>query len=510
MGKAVTIGSGIFLAIGGFLFGYDSGVITSTIGQPTFLDEFGSPNSSQIGGIVSGFTGGAIIGALTVSWLADILGRKKTVFVGGCISAFGCALQAGSTTIAMLIAGRFIAGIAVGLLSAIVPMYCSEIAEASYRGALSGLLQFMLSWGYFAAQWIGYGCNYSNTAFQWRFPLAFQVIPGLSLALGIWFLQESPRWLMEKDRHEEAREALRRLHGNGSNDEYLDLEYREIHDTIVAEKQVSVRSWGGMVSKPAWRRRLALGMGIQAFGQLSGINVINYYGVTIYKLLGIDTRTSLMIIGISGSLSIVYCALGLYFLERFGRIKPMVFSALGMAGTLLVNGVLSQFYITGSLSKNPDPAALRAMVAMNLVFSLFFTFTGIITWVYPAEIFPVEIRARGNSLSTLMNWCLGLVIGQISPLALDDVGFKYFYAFFVFNLVAAVTYIFFFPETKGKTLEQMDVIFGDQLVPHAMQDPDAAAAAMASFQEKQIIVHEETRTEAEPETEAGTGTEAKA
>lgn len=279
-----------------------------------------------------------------------------------------------------------------------------------------------------------------------RFPLAFQVIPGLSLALGIWFLQESPRWLMEKDRHEEAREALRRLHGNGSNDEYLDLEYREIHDTIVAEKQVSVRSWGGMVSKPAWRRRLALGMGIQAFGQLSGINVINYYGVTIYKLLGIDTRTSLMIIGISGSLSIVYCALGLYFLERFGRIKPMVFSALGMAGTLLVNAVLSQFYITGSLSKNPDPAALRAMVAMNLVFSLFFTFTGIITWVYPAEIFPVEIRARGNSLSTLMNWCLGLVIGQISPLALDDVGFKYFYAFFVFNLVAAVTYIFFFPE----------------------------------------------------------------
>lgn len=271
-------------------------------------------------------------------------------------------------------------------------------------------------------------------------------MPGLALAGGIWFLQESPRWLMEKDRHEEAREALRRLHGNGSNDEYLDLEYREIHDTIVAEKQVAVRSWKGMVAKPAWRRRLALGMGIQAFGQLSGINVVNYYGVTIYKLLGIDTRTSLMIIGISGSLSIIYCALGLYFLERVGRIKPMIFSSLGCALTLLVNAVLSQYYITGAQSVNPNPAALRAMVAMNLVFSFFFTFTGIITWVYPAEIFPVEIRARGNSLSTLMNWCLGLVIGQISPLALDAVGFRYFYAFFVFNLCACITYIFFFPE----------------------------------------------------------------
>jgi hypothetical protein len=251
---------------------------------------------------------------------------------------------------------------------------------------------------------------------------------------------------MEKDRYDEARQALHALHYNGSNEEYLELEYREIYDTIIAEKQLAVRSWRGMVSKPAWRRRLALGMGIQAFGQFSGINVINYYGVSIYSLLGISTRTSLMIIGISGSLSIIYCALGLYFLERVGRIKPMIFSALGCACTLLVNAVLSQYYVTGSLSKNPNPNALRAMVAMNLVFSMFFTFTGIITWVYPAEIFPVEIRARGNSLSTLTNWCIGLVIGQISPLALSAVGFRYFYAFFVFNLVAVICYIFFFPE----------------------------------------------------------------
>lgn len=276
--------------------------------------------------------------------------------------------------------------------------------------------------------------------------MSFQVIPGLALAIGVWFLQESPRWLIEKDRYEEARAALRSLHYNGSNDEYLDLEYREIHDTIMAEKQIAVRSWSGLISKPSWRRRLALGMGIQAFGQFSGINVINYYGVSIYNLLGIDTRTSLMIIGISGSLSIVYCALGLYFLERIGRIKPMIFSAMGCALTLLVNAVLSQYYVTGSLSKNPNPNALRAMVAMNLVFSFFFTFTGIISWVYPAEIFPVEIRARGNSLSTLTNWCIGLVIGQISPLALNAVGFRFFYAFFVFNLCAAACYFFFFPE----------------------------------------------------------------
>lgn len=120
----------ILVAVPGFLFGYDSGVITSTIGQPTFISYFGTPNSSQKGGIVSSFTGGAIVGALAISWLADMLGRKKAVFLGGCISALGCALQAGSATIAMLIAGRFIAGIAVGLLSAIVPMYCVSCLEA--------------------------------------------------------------------------------------------------------------------------------------------------------------------------------------------------------------------------------------------------------------------------------------------------------------------------------------------------------------------------------------------
>ena len=323
---------------------------------------------------------------------------------------------------------------------------------------------------------------------QGRFPLAFQVLPSVILTAGIWFLQESPRWLIEQDRYEEAREALRKLHGTGDNDEYLDLEYREIHDTIVAEKTVAVRSWRGLVAKPAWRRRLLLGCGIQAFGQLSGINVINYYGVSIYKLLGFDTRDSLLIIGLSGALSVVECSLALYFLERLGRIKLMIFSSFGMGCALVVNAVLSQYFVLADGSKATNGNALRAMVAMNFIFNpFFFTFTGVISWVYPAEIFPVEIRARGNSISTLMNWTLGLIIGQISPIALEAVGFKYFYAFFVFNMVAAVCYALFYPETKGRTLEQMDSLFGDQIVPHALEDAAGAAAAMDGFKKDTAV-----------------------
>jgi sugar porter (SP) family MFS transporter len=274
MGRLRTAGTAVFLAIGGFLFGYDSGIISSTIAQPHFVEYMGTPSESEKGGIVSSFTGGAILGALSVSYLADKLGRRKSVFVGAVISCLGCALQGGAANIPMIIAGRFIAGISVGLLSAIVPMYCSEIATSEDRGKLSGLLQFMLSWGFFIAQWLGYGCFQVNSAFQWRFPLSFQVVPGLIMASGIWFLSESPRWLCEKERYQEAQDVLTRLHGTGNNQEFLDLEFLEIRDTIIAEKALAVKSWKEMVSRPSWRKRLFLGMGIQAFGQLSGINVM--------------------------------------------------------------------------------------------------------------------------------------------------------------------------------------------------------------------------------------------
>jgi putative flippase GtrA len=234
----------------------------------------------------------------------------------------------------------------------------------------------------------------------------------------------------------------------------------------------------------------------------------NYYGPQIYALLGIDTGTSLKIIGISGSLSIVYCAIGLWLLDRIGRIKPLVVSAIGMALALLVNSVLSKYYV---VNDNPDPNnnALRAMVAMNFVFSMFFTMIGIISWVYPAEvsipsqaacimtdiifqIFPAEIRARGNSLSTFTNWSLNLVFAQCAPIALADLGFKFFYFFFAWNLIAAVCYIFFFPETKGKTLEQMDQLFGDQIVPHALQDKNAAQIVMSEkFRVDSVTSHTE-------------------
>ncbi|KAJ5806044.1 uncharacterized protein N7503_003646 [Penicillium pulvis] len=466
MAKISTLLSAVFLAIGGFLFGYDSGIVTSTIGQTEFIKYFSNPNDTVTGGIVSAFQGGAILGTIINMFTGDRLGRKMSVFTGACISCFGCALQAGSVNMTMLIIGRFIAGAAVGMLTSVVPMYAGEMAESSTRGMMSGLLQWMLSWGYLVAQWLGYGLSFTETSVQWRFPLAFQCIPGLILATGVWFLNESPRWLMEKDRHDEALATLQRLHGDGTpeKEQYIELEFQEIREAIDAERASTKITWTSILTKPSWRRRLILGCAVQAFGPLSGINVINYYGTRIYASLGIDTKTSLMIIGISGALSIVYCTGGLWALERVGRIKPLIIGSAGMALALVCNAAMSQHYDESNGNE------LRAMVAMNFVFSFFYTFIGIISWVYPAEIFPVDIRNQGNSVTTFTNWTINLIFAQFSPTALSNIGFRYFYVFFVFNIIAMICYILFFPETKGKTLEQMDLLFGDaNVVPSSIE-----------------------------------------
>ena len=178
MGRLGTAGAAAFLPIGGFLFGYDSGIIASTIAQPHFVEYMGTPTTSEQGGIVSSFTGGAILGPLSIAYLADTLGRKKSVFIGSTVSCIGCALQAGVANIPMMIAGHPIAGMSVGLLSAVVPMYCSEIAVSEDRGKLSGLLQFMLSWGGFhrtvARLWLLPG----RFCLPMAFPACFPGSPG--------------------------------------------------------------------------------------------------------------------------------------------------------------------------------------------------------------------------------------------------------------------------------------------------------------------------------------------
>ena len=160
-------------------------------------------------------------------------------------------------------------------MTSTIPLFAAELAPAKYRGLQSGLLQWFLSWGFLVAQWLGFGLEKTHGSLQWRFPLGFQCFPAAILACGIFFLNESPRWLVEKDRHDEARKVLMNLRSDGSlqTEGMVELELQEIRDVVAADRLNNMTSWKTIFTKPTWRKRLLLGCGVQVFGPLSGINV---------------------------------------------------------------------------------------------------------------------------------------------------------------------------------------------------------------------------------------------
>ncbi|KAJ6187771.1 hypothetical protein N7519_002679 [Penicillium mononematosum] len=453
-----------FAALGSFLFGYDSGMISSNIEQEAFLRQFVSPNSSDaaVRGIISSYIGGAIVGSVLASYVSDYYGRRMVLFIGGLLAILGAGLQGGAVTIAMLIAGRCIAGLAVGQMSATIPVYCSEVAPPQIRGMLASMQQWMIGSGFVVAQWVGYGCTLRGGAFSWRFPLSFQAVPAIILVCGVWFLPESPRWLMEKGREGESRSVLARLHLNRSatNNHLLEHELFQITESIASEKQSVIRSWRHLILSPRWRHRILLACGLQLFTQCAGTNVISSYGPRLFNTLGLTTSTSLIVIGVWGALAQFWNTVFMFFIDKVGRRKLLIPSLLGMGAALCIEATLAR-YIDFS-DTNANPHALRAAIAMFFVFSFFFTALGMISWVYQTEIFPTPIRARGSSMATATNWSVSLIFSQCSPIALTDIGSNYLYCFVAFNWVAMVVVWAFYPETAHCSLEEVEEAFVTQ------------------------------------------------
>ncbi|KAJ5188705.1 Major facilitator superfamily domain general substrate transporter [Penicillium cf. griseofulvum] len=455
-----------FAALGSFLFGYDSGVISSSIEQEAFLRQFGSPTLSDTaaGVITSSYTGGAIVGSVLAPYISDYYGRRMILFIGGLHAALGAGLQGGAVNIAMLIAGRSIAGLAIGQMSATIPVYCSEVAPPQIRGMLASMQQWMIGLGYVVAQWVGYGCSHRGGTFSWRFPLFFQVVPAIILTCGIWFLPESPRWLIEKGRDKEGHSVLVRLHLNQpeTNTPQLEHEIFQIQESLASEKQSALRSWRQIALSPRWRHRILLACGLQVFTQCSGTGVISFHGPRLFKTLGLKTSTSLMMIGVWGALAVFWNTVFMLFIDKVGRRKLLIPSLLGMGAALCIEATLARNIDFSD--PNANPHALRAGIAMFFVFSFFFTALGMISWIYQCEIFPTPIRARGSSMATAANWSVSLIFMQCSPIALKNIGSNYFYCFVAFNWAAMVVVWAFYPETVGRSLEGVEEAFAGQFV----------------------------------------------
>ncbi|KAJ7253499.1 general substrate transporter [Mycena rebaudengoi] len=451
----------------------DSGVIGSVVSKQfdLFHVYFKNPDDSIIGAIVSTFAGGCFFGAAAAGTLASRVGRKRTIQIGALVAVLGCSLQAGAQNVSYLIVGRLIAGFAIGCLSMVVPLYQSEIAPPAIRGFLTGLTQFMISMGFLVANWVGYGCQFIRNDAQWRVPLAVQIGPAALLFLGMFILPYSPRWLVDQGRNDEALAVVQRLHGSGTdeNKEFIELEFAEMLEQIQYEKEHISTKFSDLWSTRPMLRRTLTGMAIQICTQFTGINVSAYFQPTLYAALGLSGSKILMITGINGALGAVVTLIFIYFiLDRVGRKPPLIFGAIGMAISLSIEAAINAKW-GGDDAHNP--AAQTAGVAFIIIFgSLFFSVSfGPVSWVYQSEIFPMRIRALGTAVCTCANWASNVLISQVSPIGMSRLKYKFYILFVATNIANGFIVFFFFPETKGKSLEEMDAVFGDQVIPHALE-----------------------------------------
>ncbi|KAJ1722408.1 hypothetical protein LPJ53_003167 [Coemansia erecta] len=464
-GQAYLVGA--ISAIGGFLFGYDTGVMSSILEMDFWKAYFHNPGPTGVGVIVSLLTAGCFVGSLFAGWLADRFSRKRTIMSACVVFCLGAAIQCGSRNRGMLIVGRFIAGLGVGCLSMTVPVFQSEIAPAHIRGRLVSLQQWAITWGLLVAFWIDYGCHFIKSDAQWRLPIGIQIVPALILFVSMIFMPYSPRWLVDNDRVDEAHKVLARLRSGGNmNDTEVVEELEEIKEAVRVDRETAVRSYLELLRFPI-RRRVVLGVVIQILQQLTGINVIMYYASTIFKQSGLSgDNASLLAQGINGVVNMLATIPAILWIDRWGRRKTLMFGSLGCGVTYFIQAVATgatqhkTVDSDGNVNLNMPDGPSYLVIVMMYLFVISFAMTwGPIGWIYPSEIFPMRIRSKANSITTASNWLFNFIIGLVAPILIKKItwGLDLIFAIIMFASIGII-YVFF-PETKNRNLEDMEVIF---------------------------------------------------
>ncbi|KAJ3007716.1 UNVERIFIED_CONTAM: Plasma membrane low glucose sensor [Siphonaria sp. JEL0065] len=452
--------------MGGFLFGYEIGVIGQVLAIQDFISTFGTSDAAINSWVASLFQFGCVFGAAAFSVLADTLGRKRSILVSGSIFAVGGVLQAVASSLPVLLVGRVVSGLAIGIASMVVPVYIAETAAAASRGTLTVIYQLMITIGILVAAIVNTvvievsGGVAAGAAWPWRVCMGIQAIPAVILVLLVSFIPYSPRWLAEKGRHEEGLAVIAKLRGLNGTDSAAIEEYKAIRDNAEYEASIGNAGWGELF-KGSNRRRVIIGMVNQAFQQLTGINVILYFGPTLYKNLGFSDVMSTEIMPIVFDFINCVCTFpGMYGIEKFGRKPLLQWGALGMA---LAH---ASVFFTGQASTSQGSSTLGGLALFFVaMFYFFFASTwGPVVWSYQSEIFPLRIRSKGTAVCTMTNWGVGAIITWAFPqvqAALTTTADVY-WIFFSFCIAMGVWVFFAVPETKGLTLEEIGRVFGDK------------------------------------------------
>ncbi|KAL4759429.1 sugar porter family MFS transporter [Aspergillus foveolatus] len=493
-----------FSTLGGLLFGYDQGVISGVITMESFGARFPHifTDSGFKGWFVSTLLLAAWFGSLINGPIADRLGRKMSINLAVVIFVVGSAIQCAAVNVGMLFAGRAVAGLAVGMLTMVVPLYISEVSIPEIRGGLVVVQQLSVTIGILVSYWIDYGSNYiggarcapkvpyAGSSFNpytdvpadgctgqseasWRLPLAVQIAPAIILGAGMLFFPDSPRWLLMRERDDEALSALSRLRRQARDAPVLRNEYLEIRASIMLESSFERENFPNLsgirlhatqylsfLTTWARFRRLAIGCCVMFFQQFMGCNAIIYYAPTIFGQLGLDGNTSsLLATGVYGIVNCLSTLPALFFIDKIGRRVLLMAGATGTCISLVIAGAIVGAY---GASLVDHKAAGWAGIAFIYVYDVNFSYSfAPIGWVLPSEIFNLSIRSKAISITTSATWMCNFIIGLVTPDMLDSISWGTYIFFAAFCLLALAFTFFFIPETRGKTLEDMDLIFGD-------------------------------------------------
>ncbi|KAK3050522.1 hypothetical protein LTR09_008161 [Extremus antarcticus] len=454
----------LFVSLGSLCYGYTANVISATLAQPTFTTYFALDTRADGLALLSATNGifqtGGVLGTLSLSWFSDKWGRKGGLLVSAILIIVSGAVLAGSPNIATFLVFRFFAGAGAFMILAAVPIWMAEVVPPYLRGALVQIHAIVLVLGYNLASWLGFGIyhweNGGNAT--WRIPFAVQCFWPLCLVIGLWWVPESPRWLIWKGRHEEAKTILLRLHDDPADPSHTlaRTEFIQMERQIALDRTLPT-SWMHVIKKPSLRKRALITLGTTGFIQCSGILVINNYGPSLYAGLGFPTATTLLYGAAWLTFALGLNSISLFINDHYSRNRLM---SIGVFGCMVVlaceAGIVANFVPSNNL------AALRAGVAFLFLIEVPYDFClNGMQFIYISEIWPVHLRAKGMSLGVAMISFMNIVWLQSAPTALANIGWYFYLAFIIPGTIGAVIMWFYFPDTLGKPLEEIAAIFGD-------------------------------------------------
>ncbi|KAF1943860.1 general substrate transporter [Clathrospora elynae] len=458
----IAVVLGAVASIGGFMFGYESGQISGFLEMSDFQNRFGENgkfSAVRSGAIVGLLAVGTLFGCLCSAPLADTYGRRLTISGSAFFYIIGVIIEITSEDVWVQFAmGRFAAGLGIGALSTVVPMYQSESIPKRIRGATVSSYQLFITLGIWTAYMVNYGTDkdYVNSA-QWRIPNGLSAVWALILGSTILLLPESPRYAYRKGNVDDARMNMARLNGVDPHSAFIDKEIAEIQEKLEAESAGGEHPWHEIFTGPRMLYRTLLGMALQAGQQLTGANYFFYYGTTIFAATGLSNSyvTSIIL----GTVNVVATIFGLWVVENVGRRKAMMAGAAWMAVCLFIYSFIGQYQLDHN---NPlsTPQAGNIMIVFTCLFiAAFATTWGPLVWAIVGELYPARYRATCMALATATNWLFNFIISFCSTLITDRIDYFYGLVFAVSLVVLFFIVYFFMIETKGRSLEEIDTMY---------------------------------------------------